>query len=232
MRSANALRPATEGQAPRRRQRDPLRQRQEHRLGRRRCASLLQGQDAQADRVVYDRNANRVLAEGNARITDTDGTVTTADRFELTYDFKDGFVDLLRVQRTAPFQGRPVTTRFSAPRAERTSGETTVFEKGTYTACEPCADRPERPPLWQVRAARIIHNNAERMIYYEDARLEFAGVPIAWIPLFSSPDPTVKRKSGVLAPALPSRRRWASASASRISGTSRRIWISRRRRRS
>ena len=158
------------------------------------------GKTLQADRVVYDRNANRVLAEGNARITDSDGTVTTADRFELTDDFKDGFVNSLRVQRTAPFQGRPVTTRFSAPRAERTSGETTVFEKGTYTACEPCADHPERPPLWQVRAARIIHNNSERMIYYEDARLEFAGVPVAWIPYFSSPDPTVKRKSGFLAP--------------------------------
>src|SRR5262245_59351513 len=60
------------------------------------------GKTLQADRVVYDRNANRVLAEGNARITDTDGTVTTADRFELTDDFKDGFVDSLRVQRTAP----------------------------------------------------------------------------------------------------------------------------------
>lgn len=159
-----------------------------------------QGRTLQADRVLYDRATRRVFATGNARIIERDGTVINGERFELTDDFKDGFIDSLRVQQTGTDQGRPVTTRFTAPRAERTAGETTVFTQGTYTACEPCAKDPTRPPLWQVKAARIIHNNAERMIYYEDARLEFLGVPIAYIPYFSTPDPSVKRKSGFLAP--------------------------------
>ena len=102
--------------------------------------------------------------------------------------------------QTTTDQRGEVTTRFSAPRAERAEGETTTFERGTYTACEPCKDNPERPPLWQVKAARIIHDNSERTIYYEDATLEFAGVPIAYLPYFWSPDPTVKRKTGFLAP--------------------------------
>ena len=38
------------------------------------------------------------------------------------------------------------------------------------------------------------------MIYFEDARLEFFGVPLAYIPYFSAPDPTVKRKTGFLIP--------------------------------
>ncbi len=38
------------------------------------------------------------------------------------------------------------------------------------------------------------------MIYFEDARLEFLGVPMAYFPYFSAPDPTVKRKTGVLMP--------------------------------
>src|SRR5215470_15013488 len=38
------------------------------------------------------------------------------------------------------------------------------------------------------------------MMYFEDARLEFLGVPLAYIPYFSAPDPTVKRKTGVLMP--------------------------------
>ena len=38
------------------------------------------------------------------------------------------------------------------------------------------------------------------MMYFEDARLEFYGVPLAYAPYFSSPDPTVKRKSGFLIP--------------------------------
>ena len=38
------------------------------------------------------------------------------------------------------------------------------------------------------------------MLYYEDARIEFFGLPLAYIPFFSSPDPTVSRKSGILTP--------------------------------
>nr|WP_262266066.1 LPS-assembly protein LptD [Microvirga sp. HBU67655] len=159
-----------------------------------------QGRTLQADRVTYDRNTGRVFAEGNARLTDASGTVATGDRFELTDDFKNGFIDSLRVVQTTVEQGRPLTTRFSAPRAERAEGETTTFERGTYTACEPCKDNPERPPLWQVKAAKIIHNNSERTIYYEDATLELLGIPVAYLPYFWTPDPTVKRKTGFLSP--------------------------------
>jgi len=159
-----------------------------------------QGRTLQADRVTYDRNTGRVFAEGNARLTDANGTVATGDRFELTDDFRSGFIDSLRVVQTTVEQGRPLTTRFSAPRAERAEGETTTFERGTYTACEPCKDNPERPPLWQVKAAKIIHNNSERTIYYEDATLELLGIPVAYLPYFWTPDPTVKRKTGFLAP--------------------------------
>ena len=159
-----------------------------------------QGRTLQADRVTYDRNTGRVYAEGNARLTDSSGAVVTGERFELTDDFKNGFINSLRVVQTTVEEGRPLTTRFSSPRAERSEGETTVFERGTYTACEPCKDNPERPPLWQVKAARIIHNNSEQTIYYEDSTLEILGLPVAYLPYFWTPDPTVKRKTGFLSP--------------------------------
>jgi LPS-assembly protein len=152
-----------------------------------------QGRILEADRVTYDRKNKRVRAEGNARLTDTDGTKTYGDRFDLTDDFKDGFIETLRVVSTQ-------NQRISANRAERTGGEQTVFERGTYTPCLPCKDAPEKPPLWQVRAARVIHNNSEQMMYYENATIEFWGVPVMWMPFLSGPDPTVKRKTGVLAP--------------------------------
>jgi LPS-assembly protein len=159
-----------------------------------------QGRTLQAHRVIYDRSTGRVFAEGNARLTDAAGTLTTGERFELTDDFKSGFIDSLRVVQSSKDRSGPIKTYFGAPRAERVEGETTVFNHGTYTACEPCREHPERPPLWQVKAARIIHNNSERTVYYENAWLEFAGVPIAYVPYFWSPDPTVRRQTGFLAP--------------------------------
>lgn len=152
-----------------------------------------QGRSLQADRVTYDRNTNRVLAVGNAKLREADGTVASGDRFELADDFRDGFIDSLHVETSE-------NTRFSAPRAERSEGETTTFSKGTYTACDSCKTDPTRPPLWQVKAARIIHNNSEQMIYYEDATLEIYGIPVGYIPYFSTPDPTVRRKTGLLTP--------------------------------
>jgi len=92
----------------------------------------------------------------------------------------------------------------AATRADRTSGNYTVFENGVYTACAPCKDDPKKPPLWQVKGARIIHDQTDKMLYFENAQLEFFGVPMAYLPYFSTPDPTVKRKTGFLMPGFTS----------------------------
>ena len=151
------------------------------------------GSILEADKVIYDQKAKRLRAEGNVRLTDADGKIFYANMLDLSDDFRDGFVDSLRLDS-------PDKTRIAAVSAERTANNITVFQNGVYTACEPCADDLTKPPLWQVKAARIIHDQTEKMVYYEDARLEFFGVPMAYIPFFSAPDPTVKRKTGFLMP--------------------------------
>ena len=151
------------------------------------------GTELEADQVIYDQKTKRMHAEGHIRLAEPDGKVTFADIIDLGDDFRDGFVDSLRLEM-------PEQTRLAANRADRSSGNSTVFQSGVYTACEPCKDDPKKPPKWQIRAARIIHDQGEKMIYFEDARLEFWGVPLAWLPYFSMADPTVKRKSGFLIP--------------------------------
>ena len=141
-----------------------------------------QGRVLEADKVIYDRSANRVYAQGNAKMTEADGTVTYSDKFDLTDDFKSGFINSLSTITKDK-------TYLTAPRAERSEGETTAFEKGTYTACAPCEAHPERPPLWQIKAMKIIHKADEQMLYFEDATLELYGLPIAYLPYFSTPDP-------------------------------------------
>ena len=54
-----------------------------------------QGRVLEADKVIYDRNANRVYAEGHGKMTDADGTVTYSDKFDLTDDFRNGFINSL-----------------------------------------------------------------------------------------------------------------------------------------
>ena len=151
------------------------------------------GSTLEANKVVYNQTTKRLHAEGNVRLTEADGKVTYGEIMDLDDDYRDGFVDSLRLDT-------PDQTRMAAVRAERSKGNFTVFHNGVYTACEPCKDDPKKPPLWQVKAARIIHDQGEKMMYFEDARLEFFGLPMMWFPYFSAPDPTVKRKTGVLMP--------------------------------
>ena len=153
------------------------------------------GSTVEADEVIYDQKSKRLQARGNVRMTEADGKITYGQFIDLTDDYRDGFVDSLRLETFDD-------TRFAAARADRVKGNYTVMQNGVYTACEPCKDDPKKPPLWQIEAARIIHDSGEKMIYFEDARVEFFGVPLAYFPFMSSPDPSVTRKSGFLFPSI------------------------------
>ena len=151
------------------------------------------GVTLEANKVIFDETTKRLHAEGNVRLTEADGNITYGEVMNLSDDFRDGFVDSLRLDA-------PEQTRMAAARADRSSGQFTVLHSGVYTACEPCKENPKKPPLWQLKGARIIHDEGEKMIYFENAQFEFFGKPIAYLPYFSTPDPTVKRKSGFLVP--------------------------------
>lgn len=151
------------------------------------------GSTIEADKVIYNQKTKRLRAEGNVRLTEPNGNITYGEILELNDDYRDGFVDSLRLE-TAD------ATRFAAARVDRSEGRYSVLQSGVYTACEACKEDPKKPPLWQVKGARIIHDEQEKMIYFEQAQLEFFGMPVAYFPYLSAPDPSVKRKSGFLMP--------------------------------
>ncbi|MCB1495899.1 MAG: LPS-assembly protein LptD [Bauldia sp.] len=153
------------------------------------------GYTLEAEKVIYIEVTAKLIASGGVKMTDPSGVVVYAEVIDITDDFRDGFVGSLRVDT-------PDQTHFAAERAERVSGEQTVFYNGVYTACEPCKEHPEKPPLWQVKSAKIIVNDKEKEIEFHNATFEFFGLPLAWIPYFTTADPSVKRKTGFLAPVI------------------------------
>lgn len=152
-----------------------------------------QGNHLVADQVTYDRSTKRVLAHGHVQMVDPKGTRTFADNVDVTDDFRDGFSNALRVEAADK-------TYFGADTGERAAGEVTTFNHGVYTACAPCEKKPNRPPVWRVRAQKIIWNGQSKTIRFLHSRFELFGLPIAYFPSFEVPDPTVKRKSGLLLP--------------------------------
>ena len=143
-----------------------------------------------ADEVVYDQSAGTLTAVGNVTLKEPQGNIIRADRYTLTDDFRDGFVQSLSVVTRD-------NTRISAERATRRDGSVTEFQNGRFT---PCKSDGGTPPLWCISAARIIHDKDAATISYQDAYFEILGQPVFYLPYFQHADPSVKRKSGFLAP--------------------------------
>jgi len=142
-----------------------------------------------ADRLEYDQARGRVRAEGAVALRNEDGTYLFADSAELNVTLEDGSISEPR----ALLGGNG---RFAAVDGQRIEGRFTVLSKAVYSPCEVCFDDPT--PLWRVRAARVIHDEQTRDFIYQDATFDVEGVPVAYLPYFRHPDPSVKRRSGFL----------------------------------
>lgn len=143
-----------------------------------------------ADEVIYDQGAGTLTAAGNVTLKEPQGNIIRADRYTLTDDFRDGFVQSLSVVTRDE-------TRISAERATRRDGNVTEFQDGKFT---PCKTSGTTPPLWCLSAARITHDKDAATITYQDAYFEIYGQPVFYLPYFQHADPSVKRKSGFLTP--------------------------------
>lgn len=148
-----------------------------------------------AKRVEYDQTTGRMTAIGDIEMIEPSGNRIYGDKVDVTDNFANGFIEALRIETTD-------NTRLAAATAERVDGDKMILNKGVYTACEPCKDRPEKPPLWQIKAERVIQNGKTHTVRLEQARFELFGAPIAYIPVLEVPDPSVKRKSGFLFPRM------------------------------
>ncbi|MBU3655743.1 MAG: LPS-assembly protein LptD, partial [Alphaproteobacteria bacterium] len=150
------------------------------------------GRVLQADRVSYDQ-ANRVLtAEGQVKLIDVSGDVAFADKMVMDDQFREGFAEEVRLLLAD-------NSRMAARRADRSDGNLSNLHRVTFSPCKVCED-PDKAPFWQLKADRVAHNQQDKMLIYRDVRLEFYGVPVFYSPYFSYPDPSVKKKSGILSP--------------------------------
>lgn len=145
-----------------------------------------------ATEIVYDSVTGRITAVGPLTLRSEEGSVIVADAAELDADLTQAVATGARAL-IADGAGR-----LAAVEGRRIDGRYTVLSKAVYSSCEVCPAAPT--PLWAVRARRVIHDEVERVVHYENAVFEVLGAPVAWLPFFSHPDPTVRRRTGLLPP--------------------------------
>ncbi|TBX28168.1 LPS-assembly protein LptD [Nioella sediminis] len=147
-----------------------------------------------AGRIVYDGTADRVTVEGPITLTEDSGrSIVFADFAELSADLQNGVLQSARLVLDRQLQ-------IAATQINRVDGRYTQMYQTVASSCEVCAANPV--PLWQIRARRIIHDQQEQQLYFEDAQFRALGVPIAWFPRLRLPDPTLERATGFLTPTI------------------------------
>ncbi len=149
-----------------------------------------------ADRVTYDRDTGQLTLDGPVTVTEGDNLVVLADAGELDAGFQNGLLTGARMIFDRQLQ-------LAATRLDRVGGRYTQLYRVAATSCRICAN-DDRAPVWQIRAARVIHDQTEQQLYFRNATLRVFGLPVLWLPRLRLPDPTLARATGFLIPELES----------------------------
>ena len=181
--------------------------------------------------VVFNNKKNLIFSNNKTKIIDKDGNNISTEMFNYSiltgiffskgnikvkdinnnnYDFSEIYIDEKKKKIIASDvkaflnQDDILANPDNDPRffanTMSLSKNINTFEKGIFTYCKIKA-KDDCPP-WTLQSKKIKHDLAKKTIYYDNVFLKIYDFPIFYFPKFSHPDPTVKRRSGVLLPTL------------------------------
>ncbi|WP_037316046.1 LPS-assembly protein LptD [Ruegeria halocynthiae] len=146
-----------------------------------------------AKRVTFNRDTGELTLEGPVRIDQGGATTILADSAELDSGFQNGLLIGARMVFDQQVQ-------IASVQATRAAGRYTQFSKVSATSCHVCANG--EPPIWQIRARKVTHDQLERQLYFEGAQFRVLDVPVFYFPYLRLPDPTLDRATGFLVPSI------------------------------
>lgn len=146
-----------------------------------------------ADEIVFDRNTGVAAAHGNVTLLEPDGQTIFGSYAEMRNDMNDGVLKNMSARLAE-------NGRLGANGARRTGGQINELSRVVYSSCDVCAKDPLKAPLWQIKAQSAVQDLEHKKIEYYNATVEMYGVPVAYFPYLTHPDPSVPRQSGILVP--------------------------------
>ena len=165
--------------------------------------------------ILKDINGNKIYFENfeyiaNDNIFKSIGFVKILDKFDNTYEFSQIYIDTKKkevlgtdIKAYLDHQDFKINNK-NDPRIFANTlklGENkSVFNKSVFTLCE--FKENEKCPPWVLQANKMTHDNKKKTIYYDDVVVKIYDIPIFYFPYLSHPDPSVKRRSGLMPPTL------------------------------
>ncbi len=144
------------------------------------------------DKLIYAQNIDEVTALGNVRLYSADGAVINSNKVVLAERMTVG--EMYNIKALLRDKSHVEAEHF-----RRKDNRTKVMHRAAYTACDICEGKS---PLWTVKARKVQHNEDTKNMNYTDAVVKIKDVPIFYTPFLTHPDPTVKRRSGLMPPTI------------------------------
>ena len=149
------------------------------------------------DNLIYDKSKEKVKTSGNIIIKDKLENYYYFDKFISDKGFSkaSGTNAKIRLNDGSRIVGKSFI---------RTNSNINQINNATYTPCLQKNYITENCPGWKLSANKVVHDVEKQNIYYEGATLSILNVPVLYSPFFSHPDPSVKKRSGLLMPSVSS----------------------------
>lgn len=148
--------------------------------------------DVWADKIDYDLAANQVVAIGNVKYVSPEQTTLLVDRLELSGDMQQGALDQLHLRL-------PALGEIARASTATVSGTTYTMKDVVYSPCKECIG--DNKP-WTLSADKMVYDQTEGKMTYNNAVMDVYGVPVMYLPWFKHPVGPKRPQNGLLPPQL------------------------------
>ena len=143
--------------------------------------------------IRYNQQDGSLIIEGPIVLQEGEDTLILADAAQLDSGLRNGLLTGARLILNQQLQ-------LAAAQINRADARYSQLYKTAVTSCKICEDGS--PPLWQIRAKRVVHDQLEQQLYFDEAQFSIRNVPIFYLPRLRLPDPTLDRATGFLIPSI------------------------------
>ena len=161
-----------------------------------------------AERFEYNLDKQSILADGKVKFIDKDKNIYYFSKL----NSDDKFNEIVGTDINAELNkdllksgdkfNEFIEPRFSGKSATL-KNNITIVQDAQFTTCKR-TNEVEGCAYWNLKAGQLIHDKEQKKLTYKNVSLDLNSIPVIYVPYFSHPDPTVKRKEGFLAPSFSS----------------------------
>ncbi len=143
-------------------------------------------------------NEGKLKALNNIRIVENENFFNL-ESLDYSYKQKKGFGSKLFAQTKDGTTYRSKSVKFDLNK------QIFVYNKNNLTNCKNIKNsKDEYCPIWSINSTKTTHDIKNKKIKHNNATLALKNLPVFYLPYLEHPDPTIRRKSGLLPPSFAS----------------------------